>query len=130
MGDELELFHQKLLFIGSEYSGINAILHEVADFWKNHPINIHLKLQQMMAYRFVILSMKAILTALNIGGVNFQSDINADHSAFLLQYAGDMILTKPLDIRVGKAVRSLWRDPCMERVRLSPQEFGMTDSTL
>ncbi|KAL4871095.1 G-protein alpha subunit-domain-containing protein [Aspergillus spectabilis] len=79
---------------------------------------------------FVILSMKAILTALNIGGIKFQSDINTDHSAFLLQYADDMIPTKPPDVRVGEAVRSLWHDRCMERVRQSPQNFGMTDSTL
>ncbi|KAL4784386.1 G-protein alpha subunit-domain-containing protein [Aspergillus varians] len=125
VGNEWELFQQKFLFIGSEYSGIDATLHEIADTFKNPPIHIHLKLQQMVTYRFVILTMKSILTALNVGGINFQSDINTDHSAFLLQYADDMTLIEPLDVRVGEAVRSLWQDQCMERVRQSPQNFGI-----
>jgi guanine nucleotide-binding protein subunit alpha len=128
--DSTEQHYQTLLFVGSEYSGTDAILNKIGDTWKDFPIDIHLRLQQMVAYRFVILSMKAILTALGIAGINFQFNINMDHSAFLLGYVEDMTLTKPLDERVGGAIRSLWHDPCMETVRQSPQDFGVTDSTL
>jgi hypothetical protein len=74
--------------------------------------------------------LKATLTALNDGGINFQSDINKCHYAFLLAYADDMVLMRPLDERVGEAVRSLWHDPCMDAVRPAPHVFGLTNSEI
>ncbi|KAJ0421286.1 hypothetical protein BJY00DRAFT_312199 [Aspergillus carlsbadensis] len=130
VGNEWELYKQGLLFIGGEYSGIAGVLDEVADTWKDEPLDLRLKFQQMAVYRSVILSMKAILTALNLGGIRFQSDINMDHSAFLLRYVDDMVPTKLLDERVGEVVRSLWHDPCTKTVRQSPRDFGITDLTL
>ncbi|KAL3457680.1 G-protein alpha subunit-domain-containing protein [Aspergillus heterothallicus] len=128
--DKTDHCYHTLLFIGTEYSGIETFLNRIADTFKNFPIDIHLRLQQMAAYRFVILSMKAILAALDIATVKFQSDTNMDHAHFLLGYVDDITLTKHHDERVGGAIRSLWHDSCMEVVRQSPQDFGITDSTV
>lgn len=126
--DASELYHQRLLLIGNEYSGVDSVLHEIISVWENHPNNFHL--QQMVVYRFVILRMKTILTSLSIGGISFQSEINAHYSAFLLQYVDDISLRQPLDGRAGEAVRSLWHDPSMDGVRQAPQSFDIADSTL
>lgn len=102
--DVSEIYHQRLLFIGSEYSGVDSALHQIIGVWENHPNNFHLTLQRMVIYRFVILSVKAILTAFSIGGINIQSETNMHHSAFLSQYVDDISPTKPLGGRVGEVV--------------------------
>ncbi|KAL2867253.1 G-protein alpha subunit-domain-containing protein [Aspergillus lucknowensis] len=128
--DEPEQPERSVLFIGSEYSGIDATLQKVVGVLPDHPTGIHHKLQRMVVYRFVILSMKAVVAAFDIGNIGFWSYINTAHATFLRQYAEDIDPTKSLDARVGKALRSLWHDRCMDRVRQSPQDFGLTDSAL
>jgi guanine nucleotide-binding protein subunit alpha len=76
------------------------------------------------------MSTQVIIAALNRDATVPQLDGNKGHCDLLLRYIDDFSATKPLDVRVGEAIRSLWQDPCMERVRQSPREFGIPQSAL
>ncbi|KAL2836701.1 hypothetical protein BJX68DRAFT_273399 [Aspergillus pseudodeflectus] len=130
VGEEWRLFTKRLLIIGYEYSGVDDILHNIADELGDNADNFRLAFQQMAVYRFVILTMKAVVTSLNLGGANGRSGLNPEHCAFLLQYMNDTVYLERLDARVGEVIRSLWMDPCMESVRRCPQDFDITDSGL
>jgi hypothetical protein len=128
--DEWSFFQQKLLFFGSDYGGTENILHEIVGLVGSQTINVGLTLQRTAIYKFVIMKTQAIIAALNRDATGSQLDGNKGHCDLLLRYIDDLSATKPLDVRVGEAIRSLWQDPCMERVRQSPREFGIPESAL
>ncbi|GFG11518.1 guanine nucleotide-binding protein alpha-3 subunit [Aspergillus udagawae] len=127
--DGWPLFQEKLLLFGSDYGGTDNILHTIVGLAGNR-INVGLTLQRVAIYKFVILSTQAIIAALNCDAIGPQLDNNRANCDLLLRYIADLSATKPLDVRVGEAIRSLWQDPCMERVRQSPREFGIPESAI
>ncbi|GIC94610.1 guanine nucleotide-binding protein alpha-2 subunit [Aspergillus udagawae] len=128
--DGWPLFQEKLLLFGSDYAGTDDILHELVGLVGNQTINIGLTLQRTAIYKFVIMSTQAIIAALNRDATGPQLDSNRAHCDLLLRYIDDLSATKPLDERIGEAIRSLWQDPSMERVRQSPREFAIPESAL
>jgi hypothetical protein len=118
--DEWSFCHQKLLFFGSDYGGTDDILHELVGLVGNQNINIGLTLQRSAIYKFIIMSTQAIIAALNRDATIPQLDGNKGHYDLLLHYINNFSATKPLDVQVGEAIRSLWQDPCIERVHQSP----------
>lgn len=128
--DEWQLSRQAFLLFGGDYSDTDTILQEIPGSGDNQTINVSLELQRSAVYRFVIQSAQSIIASLKHAGIKLHCDSSAVDCDLLLDYIDDLGPTNRLDVSVGEAIRSLTHDPCMQRIRQSPREFGISDSAL
>ncbi|KAL3472244.1 hypothetical protein BJX99DRAFT_262447 [Aspergillus californicus] len=124
------LFAQCLLIFSRDAWTVVNILQEMVGEYGPQTIDPDLVLQRTAVYKFVITRTREIITALNHEGSGPELGINAAHFNFLVGYAGSLSTIRPLDEGVVMAIRSLWQDPCMERVRKFPRYFGIAEAAL
>lgn len=87
-----------------------------------------LALYRLTIYKNVLDCAKALIGAMrqfNIHPVNPQ---NHDNNNYLLEYQVDPDPHTPLDPRVGSAVISIWKDPCIAEIMEHQSEFYLMDS--
>ncbi|KAH8632307.1 hypothetical protein IG631_13990 [Alternaria alternata] len=87
-----------------------------------------LAMYRLTIYKNVIDCAKALIGAMRQFDVTPEKPGNAELCDYLLEYTVDPDPEKPLDVRVGQAITSMWSDPCVGRVLEHSSEFYLMDS--
>lgn len=83
---------------------------------------------RLTIYKNVIDCAKGLISAMRQFEIEPENPINEEYCEYLLDYTVDPDPEKPLDLRVGQAVTSIWRDPCVPKVLEHSSEFYLMDS--
>lgn len=83
---------------------------------------------RLTIYKNVIDCAKALIGAMRQFDVSPEKPGNAQLCDYLLDYTVDPDPEKPLDVRVGQAITSMWSDPCVGKVLEHSSEFYLMDS--
>lgn len=114
--------------IGSGESGKSTIVKQMKIIHQNGYTIDELALYRLTIYKNLIDGAKALIAAMNQTGIDPSDGSNREYCAFLLEYQVDPDPHTPLDPKVGVAVSSLWKDPCMESLMERQSEYYMMDS--
>ena len=87
-----------------------------------------LAMYRLTIYKNVIDCAKALIGAMHQFEIKPDDPSNETHCQYLLDYTVDPDPEKPLDIRVGQAITSVWRDGCIAKVLEHSSEFYLMDS--
>ena len=87
-----------------------------------------LTMYRLTIYKNVIDCAKALIGAMRQFDIDCEDPANDEYCNYLLEYTVDPDPEKPLHPRVGEAVTSIWRDPCVAKVNEHSSEFYMMDS--
>lgn len=87
-----------------------------------------LQMYRLTIYKNVIDCAKALIGAMRQFDIEPQNAGNDEYCDYLMEYSVDPDPDKPLDAKVGLAIASLWRDPCVGKVNDHSSEFYMMDS--
>lgn len=87
-----------------------------------------LAMYRLTIYKNVIDCAKALIGAMRQFEITPESPGNDDYCQYLVDYTVDPDPEKPLDVRVGEAITSIWRDPCIPKVLEHSSEFYLMDS--
>lgn len=87
-----------------------------------------LQMYRTTIYKNVLDCARALISAMRQFGIEPTEEANKEHCDFLMDYSLDPDPEKPLDNRVGQAVSSVWKDPCIHTVMEHQSEFYLMDS--
>ena len=87
-----------------------------------------LAMYRLTIYKNVIDCAKSLIGAMRQFDIEPEDAGNEDYCEYLMEYVVDPDPEKPLDMKVGQAVSSLWRDPCVQKVLEHSSEFYLMDS--
>jgi guanine nucleotide-binding protein G(i) subunit alpha len=87
-----------------------------------------LAMYRLTIYKNVIDCAKALIGAMRQFDIEPEQEINKQYADFLVDYSVDPDPEKPLEMKVGQAVSSIWHDPCIPKVLEHQSEFYMMDS--
>ncbi len=87
-----------------------------------------LAMYRLTIYKNVIDCAKSLIGAMRQLRIEPENAGNEDYCEYLMEYAVDPDPEKPLEMKVGQAVSSLWRDPCVQKVLEHSREFYLMDS--
>jgi guanine nucleotide-binding protein G(i) subunit alpha len=87
-----------------------------------------LSMYRLTIYKNVIDCAKSLIGAMRQFDIEPENDGNSDYCDYLMDYSVDPDPEKPLEMKVGQAVSSLWRDPCVPKVMEHSSEFYLMDS--
>ena len=83
---------------------------------------------RLTIYKNVIDCAKALIGAMRQFDITCENPGNTELCEYLANYTVDPDPEKPLDQRVGQAITSMWRDPCVPKVLEHSSEFYLMDS--
>lgn len=83
---------------------------------------------RLTIYKNVIDCAKSLIAAMRQFGIEPEVEGNDEYCDYLMEYTVDPDPEKPLDAKVGHAVSSIWRDPCITKVLEHSSEFYLMDS--
>jgi len=113
---------------GSGESGKSTIVKQMKIIHQNGYSVDELALYRLTIYKNLIDCAKALIGAMRQFGVEPVNPVNPEFCRFLLDYQVDPDPHTPLNPRVGLAINSLWKDPCMEALLERQSEFYLMDS--
>jgi guanine nucleotide-binding protein subunit alpha len=113
---------------GSGESGKSTIVKQMKIIHQNGYTQEELAMYRLTIYKNVIDCAKALIGAMRQFDVTCENPGNNELCDYLLDYTVDPDPEKPLDVRVGQAITSMWRDPCVPRVLEHSSEFYLMDS--
>jgi guanine nucleotide-binding protein G(i) subunit alpha len=87
-----------------------------------------LSMYRLTIYKNVIDCAKSLIGAMRQFDIEPENEGNAEYCDYLMDYSVDPDPEKPLEMKVGQAVSSLWRDPCVPKVMEHSSEFYLMDS--
>lgn len=87
-----------------------------------------LALYRLTIYKNVLDCAKALIGAMGQFDIDFVDPNNNDNAEYLLEYQVDPDPHTPLEVRVGEAVVSIWKDPGIADVMEHQSEFYLMDS--
>jgi guanine nucleotide-binding protein G(i) subunit alpha len=112
---------------GSGESGKSTIVKQMKIIHQNGYTVEELTLYRNTIFKNVIDCARALIAAMNQLEIHPEHEINRQYCAYLSEYSladGQ----RPLDLRVGQAVSSIWQDPCVPRLLEHSTEFYIMDS--
>ncbi|KAL1599874.1 Guanine nucleotide-binding protein alpha-2 subunit [Paraconiothyrium brasiliense] len=118
----------KILLLGSGESGKSTIVKQMKIIHQNGYTQEELAMYRLTIYKNVIDCAKALIGAMHQFEIVPSDSSNEEYCRYLLDYTVDPDPEKPLDIRVGQAITSVWRDPCVSKVLEHSSEFYLMDS--
>jgi len=71
---------------------------------------------------------KAVIIAMDQFGIEPSNDATKDYCDYLLGYTVESGPSARIEQKVGIAVQSLWKDPCIEQLMQHSTEFYLMDS--
>ena len=83
---------------------------------------------RLTIYKNVIDCAKSLIGAMRQFDIEPEGAGVEDYCEYLMEYVVDPDPEQPLDKKVGQAVSSLWRDPCVQKVLEHSSEFYLMDS--
>lgn len=87
-----------------------------------------LAMYRMTIYKNLVDCAKALIGAMRQFGIEPTNHANVEFSDYLLDYVVDPDPHTPLNIKVGTAVQSLWKDASIETLMERQSEFYLMDS--
>ena len=87
-----------------------------------------LAMYRLTIYKNVIDCAKSLIGAMRQLDIDPEDTGNENYCEYLMGYVVDPDPEKPLEMKVGQAVSSLWRDPCVQKVLEHSSEFYLMDS--
>jgi len=118
----------KILLLGSGESGKSTIVKQMKIIHQNGYSLEELAMYRLTIYKNVIDCAKALIGAMRQFDITPQDPANIDYTNYIMEYSVDPDPEKPLDMRVGEAVSSIWHDPCIPQVLDHSSEFYLMDS--
>ncbi|CAN9175130.1 unnamed protein product [Alternaria alternata] len=113
----------KILLLGSGESGKSTIVKQMKIIHQNGYTQDELAMYRLTIYKNVIDCAKALIGAMRQFDVTPEKPGNAELCDYLLEYTVDPDPEKPLDVRVGQAITSMWSDPCVGKVLEHSSDF-------
>ncbi|KAF2760646.1 guanine nucleotide binding protein, alpha subunit [Pseudovirgaria hyperparasitica] len=118
----------KILLLGSGESGKSTIVKQMKIIHQNGYTMEELALYRLTIFKNVIDCAKSLIGAMRQFDIDPENPGNGELCEYLMDYTVDPDPEKPLDFKVGQAVSSLWRDPCIPKVMEHSSEFYIMDS--
>ncbi|KAI9894119.1 MAG: Guanine nucleotide-binding protein alpha-2 subunit [Vezdaea aestivalis] len=118
----------KILLLGSGESGKSTIVKQMKIIHQNGYSVDELALYRLTIYKNLVDCIKALITAMEQFEITPDSSENKTNAAFLKDYSVDPDPQVSLDPRVGAAVSSIWKDPCIAKIMDHQSEFYLMDS--
>jgi len=118
----------KILLLGSGESGKSTIVKQMKIIHQNGYTVDELAMYRLTIYKNVVDCAKSLIGALRQFDIEPELEDNEEYCNYLMDYIVDLDPEKPLDQKVGNAVSSLWRDPCIAKVMEHQSEFYIMDS--
>jgi len=87
-----------------------------------------LSMYRLTIYKNVIDCAKSLIGAMRQFDVEPQTPENKAYCDYLMDYTVDPDPERPLEMKVGQAVSSLWKDQCIPKVMEHSSEFYLMDS--
>ncbi len=87
-----------------------------------------LTMYRLTVYKNVIDCAKSLIGAMRQFDIEPEIAGNDAYCDYLMEYTVDPDPEKPLEPKVGEAVTSLWKDPCVQKVLEHSSEFYLMDS--
>lgn len=112
---------------GSGESGKSTIVKQMKIIHQNGYTVDELTLYRNTIYKNVIDCARALIAAMNQLDIHPEHEINRQYCTYLTDYS----LTdgqKPLDLKVGQAISSIWKDPRVTRLLEYSTSFYLMDS--
>jgi guanine nucleotide-binding protein subunit alpha len=113
---------------GSGESGKSTIVKQMKIIHQNGYTQEELAMYRLTIYKNVIDCAKGLIAAMRQFEIEPEDPNNEEYCDYLVDYTVDPDPEKPLDMRVGQAVTSIWRDPCVPKVLEHSSEFYLMDS--
>ena len=112
---------------GSGESGKSTIVKQMKIIHQSGYTPEELAMYRMTIYKNLVDCAKALIGAMRQFEIEPQVPINRDYCDFLVDY---QVVTEPptLNLEVGQAVQSLWKDPSMATLMDRQSEFYLMDS--
>ena len=87
-----------------------------------------LALYRHTIYKNLIDCAKALIGAMRQFEIEVENPANRELCDFIMEYTVDPDPQQALDSKVGDAVASIWKDPCIQKVFDHQNEFYLMDS--
>ena len=87
-----------------------------------------LALYRHTVYKNLLDCAKALISAMRQFGEDVEHDSNRELCTFIMDYSVDPDPDQPLNPKLGEAISSVWKDPCVPRVLDHQSEFYLMDS--
>ncbi|KJX93145.1 Guanine nucleotide binding protein (G-protein) alpha subunit [Zymoseptoria brevis] len=118
----------KILLLGSGESGKSTIVKQMKIIHQNGYSHDELQLYRHTIYKNLIDCAKALVGAMRQFEIEIENEANRAHCDTIMEYTVDPDPQQSLDPKIGEAVASVWKDPCISKVFDHQNEFYLMDS--
>ena len=87
-----------------------------------------LGMYRLTIYKNIVDCAKSLIGAMRQLEIEPELDVNHTFCDYLMEYSVDPDPEKPLELKVGQAVSSIWHDPCVPKVLEHQTSFYIMDS--
>jgi guanine nucleotide-binding protein G(i) subunit alpha len=116
--------------LGDSDSGKNELIKRLEIIHQNGYTVEERAMYRHIIYKNVINCAKALIGAMDEFEIQPKQELNRAYCDFLLDYSIDPDPEKPLATKVGEAISSIWRDPCIPKIMERSSEFYLMDSAV
>lgn len=124
----MRYWHKTHESVGSGESGKSTIVKQMKIIHQNGYTVDELALYRLTIYKNLLDCAKALIGAMRQFNIDPTIPENGEYCDYLLDYQVNPDPHTPLDLKVGEAVTSIWRDPCIEMLMERQSEFYLMDS--
>lgn len=114
--------------VGSGESGKSTIVKQMKIIHQNGYSVDELALYRHTIYKNVADCAKALVGAMRQFEVEIEDSANRELADYIMEYTVDPDPQQALDLRIGEAIASIWKDPCIPKVFDHQNEFYLMDS--
>ncbi|KAI5357750.1 Putative G protein alpha subunit, helical insertion [Septoria linicola] len=118
----------KILLLGSGESGKSTIVKQMKIIHQNGYSVDELALYRHTIYKNLVDCAKALVGAMRQFEIEVEQPANRELADYIMEYTVDPDPQQALDQRIGEAIASIWKDPCIAKVFDHQNEFYLMDS--
>lgn len=116
------------MLLGSGESGKSTIVKQMKIIHQNGYSVDELALYRHTIYKNVVDCAKALVGAMRQFEIEIEQPANRELADYVMEYTVDPDPQQALDQRIGEAIASIWKDPCIPKVFDHQNEFYLMDS--
>ena len=113
---------------GSGESGKSTIVKQMKIIHQNGYSVDELALYRHTIYKNLVDCAKALVGAMRQFEIEIEDSANRELADYIMEYTVDPDPQQALDLRIGEAIASIWKDPCIPKVFDHQNEFYLMDS--
>lgn len=114
--------------VGSGESGKSTIVKQMKIIHQNGYSVDELALYRHTIYKNLVDCAKALVGAMRQFEIEAEDPANRSLCDYVMEYTVDPDPQQSLDTRIGGAISSIWKDPCIAKVFDHQNEFYLMDS--